>query len=158
MPAERSAEEESCVKQLHLVLDDGAAEMLAAAVTAAEKRTSAEIMVRLAAVSPAGDMRRIAEGEFVNLGMAELPLENGVLIYISLNRRAVEIVVGEQAASKIPSDVWQRAVDEIVRGFASGKPAEGIITALEEFVPALEQHFPAGAVDAINLPNVTEDP
>jgi uncharacterized membrane protein len=145
------------VKQLHEVLDHGAAQAIADAVTEAERQTTAEIVVRLAAISPEGNIRAIAEAEFVRVGLGALQLRNGVLIYVSLNRRAVEVVVGPEAARLIPQEIWQRAVDAASEGFAAGDARRGILSAIDIITPALAKAFPPGETDLINLPNVTED-
>lgn len=145
------------IKQLHKILDHGASKKIEATVEAAELKTTSEIMVRLAALSPKGEIRAIAENEFTRLGLADLELGNGVLLYVALDRRAVEVVVGPEAARVIDVATWQQAVEIVVAGFKSDQACQGIIDAVNFMTTPLAEHFPHTGPDRVNLPNVTED-
>jgi len=145
------------VQQLHALLNEDATKRIARRVREAELQTSAEIMVRLAAASGEGEVRAIAEAEFIRLGLGALDLQNGVLFYVALDRRAVEVVVGQKCAEKIPVEIWQQAANAIADGFREERPSDGIIAAVDVVAPALAEMFPPGASDTVNLPDVMED-
>lgn len=146
------------VKELHLALNHGDSQRIAEAVVQAENQTSAEIMVKLSAVTSMDEpMLDIARAEFARMGLPALALDNGVLVYISLNRHAVEIVVGQGAVDALPQALWDAAVQTIVGGFKGGNPADGIVQAVRDMTAPLAQAFPVTQPDTVNLPNVMED-
>jgi len=146
------------VVQLHEALAEGDSERISAAVAEAEAHTSAEIIVRLCAGVPDEvHSRAVAEQEFTRLGLAGLAAQNGVLIYVALNRRRVEIVVGPAAAQAIEPEIWQQAVEVIAAGFINCEPARAIIEAVALMADPLASHFPPGEGPAEELPNVSEE-
>jgi uncharacterized membrane protein len=156
-PPPASAAASPPAKELQSVLDHGDSARIAEAVRLAEVNTSSEIVVKLSAATGSENIRSIAEAEFIRLGLAALAPGNGVLIYVSLNRRAVEIVVGPAAAEKIPAILWRAAAASIAEGFRTGKPANGIITAVNSMAEPLEIHFPPTEIAGPELPDVSED-
>jgi uncharacterized membrane protein len=139
------------------VIGSNRGERLAAAVTEAEARCNSQIMVRLAASTPISDIRKIAVDEFHRLGLHRLPLRNGVLFYISLNRRLVEIVAGENAVRDLPDDLWVNLARDIAEGFKAGNPTDSLVAAIEDVGIHLAVKFPPDAATKVDLPNVSED-
>lgn len=146
------------VRELQTALDHGDAERIAEAVRLAELNTNSEIVVKLSAATGPDDIRAIAQAEFMRLGVGNLPGGDGIFIYVSLNRRAVEVVVGPQAARLIPQDIWAKCATQIADGFRAQQPADGIIAAVETMSPALAQAFPDTGSSGTELPNVFEGP
>ncbi len=146
------------VKALHDVLAHGDSARIEEAVRLAEHNSSSEIIVKLSAATDDGEMRGIAEAEFVRLGLPGLSPSNGILIYVSLNRRAVEIVVGPDAASQLPDDLWRTAAAAVADGFRREKAADGIIAAVDAMAAPLAQVFPPLETPGPELPNVSEGP
>lgn len=152
-----SPKPDESVMALHDVLNDGDSERIAEAVRVAELDTSSEIVVKLSAATSNETMLAIAQAEFERLGLAGLPQHNGVLIYVSLNRRSVEILVGEKAAEVMPRDPWHEAAEIVATGFKRNTPAHGIIAAIELIAPYLAKNFPSTGAPQVDLPNVSED-
>lgn len=145
------------VRELHEALNDGDSDRIAEAVRIAEETTSSEIIVRLSAAATEGPLKDIARAEFERLGLARLPDQNGVLIYVSLQRRGVEIVIGTRAGDEMPERPWRTAVELIAEGFRNKTAADGIIAAVAAIAPELASHFPPSTVPGVELPNVSED-
>ena len=139
------------------ILEKSNAARLEMAVTKAESACSAQIVMRLAASTPIGEIRKIAVAEFQKLGLEALPHKNGVLFYISLNRRLVEIVVGEHAVRDLPDDLWSNLAESIAAGFKSGNPTDALVLAIEDVGVHLALKFPPDSANHFDLPNVTED-
>ena len=76
---------------------------------------------------------------------------------LSLNRHAVELVVGDAAAITMDQQVWDSAVASVVAGFRSGQPANGIIRAIQGLAAPLAAAFPTDPAQDINLPDISED-
>jgi len=146
------------VKELHTALDHGDSERISEAVRLAEENSSSEIIVKLSAATADGNMREIAQAEFLRLGLGTLKPDNGILIYVSLNRHAVEIVVGADAYKRLPQDLWIRAAAAIAEGFRTSKPADGIISAIGLMTDPLSSEFPPLQTPGPELPNVSEGP
>ncbi len=146
------------VEALEQVLAEGDSARIEEAVFFAEQNSSSEIIVKLSAATSDEEMRGIAEAEFVRLGLPGLAPSNGILIYVSLNRRAVEIVVGPDAAAQLPDELWRSAAAAVARGFRQGKAADGIISAVQSMTAPLAKTFPPLATPGPELPNVSEGP
>lgn len=156
-PQDKKPDSNDPLDLLYAALEHGYSWRIAEAVHQAELTTSGEIIVRLTATTPEHDSRRVAEAEYQRLGLADHPHQHGVLIYVSLNLRKVEIVVGPEAAEEIPQDIWQKCAAEIATGFRDGNPADGIIRAVNCMATPLAQHFPSTSKPGPELPNVTGD-
>lgn len=146
------------VKALEQVLAKGDSTRIEEAVRLAELNSSAEIIVKLSAATSDEEIRAIAEAEFVRLGLPALSPSNGILIYVSLNRKAVEIVVGPEAAAQLPKDLWRSAAAAVADGFRRGKAADGIISAVNSMAGPLAEVFPPLVTPGQELPNVSEGP
>jgi len=146
------------VRELHTALDHGDSERISEAVRLAEENSSSEIIVKLSAATADGNMREIAQAEFLRLGLGTLKPDNGVLVYVSLNRHAVEIVVGGDASKQLHQDLWKRAAASIADGFRTGNPAQGIISAVGLMAEPLSREFPPLQMPGPELPNVSEGP
>ena len=50
-------------------------------------------------------------------------------------------------------DVWDAAVNLLVRAVRDGRPADGFVAAIEHCAAVLAAHFPPGAINRDELPN-----
>lgn len=152
------AAEPEDIQQLHAILDHGDSDRIAETVRLAELKTSAEIVVRISATLDDGDLDAIVERHFTETGLASLEQQNGVLIYVSLHRRKVRVLVGPAADRQIAQETWKQAADRISAGFRDNRAADGIVDALESMIgPALAEQFPCDGSDTIDLPNIVRD-
>ncbi len=134
-------------------------EAIEAAIRAVEARHAGEIRfaVETALDLPElwGDLapRRRAMQVFGQLGIWDTAHNNGVLIYVLLADRVVEIVADRGIAAVIAQSEW----DEVCRGieleFAAGRFSEGSVKAVHAVGGLLARHFPPARRDADELPN-----
>lgn len=77
----------------------------------------------------------------------------GVLIYASLLEREA-VVLGDDAVSeKLSEEEWASVCDEVTRGFADGRPAEGLTAALRRASDLLADRLPPSDADVDELTN-----
>ncbi|MFM5924802.1 MAG: TPM domain-containing protein [Novosphingobium sp.] len=77
----------------------------------------------------------------------------GILIYLSLAEHRAEIVADEAIAAKVAPDVWGDAMAALVREIRAGRPAAGLIAAVEQVGAVLAEHFPRAENDINELPD-----
>ena len=77
----------------------------------------------------------------------------GVLIYLSMAERRAEIVADE-AIHKVTDDhSWGEAMTALIADVREGRPADGIIAAIERVGAVLAEHFPRAADDRNEIPD-----
>lgn len=78
----------------------------------------------------------------------------GILLFIAMGERYVQVVADHGIYQKLDNDVWQVIVDRLVADIKAGNMADGIVTAVDELGEMLATHFPAdGDVNVDELPN-----
>jgi TPM domain len=90
---------------------------------------------------------------FTGLGVWDTAHNNGVLIYVLLADRSVEIVADRAIAAHIPSPEWAALCAEVAERFRQGDPAAGCCLAVRSVAQRLARHFPAAGGDGNELPN-----
>jgi uncharacterized membrane protein len=129
------------------------------AIRAAEARTSGEIrFVIETALDPFAAGRGHAPRDralevFGQFRVWDTELRNGVLIYVLVADRDVEILADRGAAAVIPAAGWEAAAQRMEQEFRAGRYREGAIAGVETVGGLLEKHFPARALDRDELPN-----
>lgn len=78
---------------------------------------------------------------------------NGVLIYLLLADKKVEITADRNINKVVGAQEWQRICDLMQTEFKAGRFGEGVITGVEEIGLLLEQHFPLSKDDENELSN-----
>lgn len=77
----------------------------------------------------------------------------GVLIYLSMAERRAEIV-GDEAILKVTDEhTWGEAMTALIRDVREGRPADGIVAAIECVGAVLAAHFPRSADDLNEIPD-----
>ena len=134
-------------------------ESIEAAIAAAEARTSGEIRFMVETALDGSDLwarltpRDRALQTFSDLHLWNTELRNGVLIYVLMADRDVEIVADRGVAAVIAVTQWD-AVCRLMEGhFREGRFAAGAVAGVEAVGRLLEQHFPAQAHNRDELPN-----
>ncbi len=86
---------------------------------------------------------------FSKLGVWDTERNNGVLIYLLLAERAIELVADRGLARCVDQAAWSAMVDRLGSALHEGRFEEGLTQALEEVSGVLVEHFPGGpAADA----------
>jgi len=143
------------------VLGAGVLERIGAKVTASETRHSGEIRVMVEAGLPLSYLRRGATPReravvmFGKLGVWDTEANNGVLVYLLLAERAIEIVADRGLNRHVDAAEWQRIADSMRESFRTGPLEPGLNQAIDAVDALLVRHFPlaAGAVDVNELPD-----
>jgi uncharacterized membrane protein len=134
---------------------------LTARLAASEKRHSGEIRIFVEAGLPVSYLlrdatpRERAVAMFGKLGVWDTEHNNGVLIYLLLAERAIEIVADRGLSRRVDAGEWQRIVGRMGDTFKQGRVEEGLTQALDEVSALLVAHFPLapGKADRNELPD-----
>ena len=130
-------------------------------VAASERRHTGEIRVCVEASLPTSYLLRDATARqravtmFGKLRVWDTEQNNGVLVYLLLAERAIEIVADRGLARRVDPGEWQRIVQRMGAAFREGRYEDGLTQALEEVSALLVAHFPAeqGSVRPNELPD-----
>jgi uncharacterized membrane protein len=140
------------------VLPDDMAERLARRVAASESRHTGEVRLCVEASLPPAEVWRIGPTHplgqvvrqralhwFGRLGVWDTEGNNGVLIYLLLAERSIELVADRALACCISPEQWQVRVAALSQRLKQGDVEGGLTEALEEVSALLVAHFPAQA-------------
>jgi uncharacterized membrane protein len=128
-------------------------------ISSAESRSSGEIRFVIETALEIADLRAglmprdRAIQTFADLHVWNTELRNGVLIYVLVADRDVEIVADRGAAAVIPPADWEAVCHQMEEHFRAGRFAEGAIAGVEAVGGLLERHFPRASADRNELPN-----
>lgn len=82
---------------------------------------------------------------FSKLRVWDTEQNNGVLIYLQLAERAIEIVADRELDRHVAQQEWQAMTARMSAAFSTGRFEDGLTQALEEVSALLVAHFPATA-------------
>ena len=136
-------------------------ERLARRVAASERRHSGEVRIYVEAGLPMSYLwrhatpRERAVAMFGKLRVWDTEHNNGVLIYLLLAERAIEIVADRGLSRRVAPQEWQAVVGRMGSAFHEGRFEDGLTQALEEVSALLVEHFPLapGEANANELPD-----
>ncbi len=77
----------------------------------------------------------------------------GILIYLSMGEHRAEIVADEAIVKVTTPECWADAMASLVGEVREGRPAEGMVLAIEQVGEVLAQHFPRSATDTNEIPD-----
>ncbi len=77
----------------------------------------------------------------------------GILIYLNLAERKVDIVADRAVARKISAQQWQDVCRTMTDGFAQQRFHDSVLAAIGQLNELLRSHYPAGAPRANQLPD-----
>jgi hypothetical protein len=100
------------------------------------------------------NVRERAEQAFAQLRVWDTRENTGVLVYLLLAERAIEIVADRGVAAKVPASVWREVCTRLQAHCAKREFEVGGIAAVSEIGDLLTEHFPADSADNPDeLPN-----
>ena len=142
-------------------LPQAARERITQAIAASEAKHTGQIRVYVETALPWSYIRRDAPAreravmEFAKQRVWDTEHNNGVLIYLLLAERAIEIVADRGLARRVPAQQWQDIVARMAATFRAGHWEQGLALAIDEVQALLVQHFPAqaGAAHGNELPD-----
>jgi uncharacterized membrane protein len=129
------------------------------AIAAGEQTHRGEVCVIVekslpfAAIREAMSPRQRALALFADHAIWDTDERCGVLIYINLADRKVEIVADRGIARRIDSTVWETICATMTAGFAQDRYREATLTALDAINGLLAKHFPANGPRSNELPD-----
>ncbi|MEP6503080.1 MAG: TPM domain-containing protein [Betaproteobacteria bacterium] len=130
-----------------------------AAIRAGEAQHGGEIRF---AVEGALDGRPLFEGQsargraidvFSQLRVWDTENNNGLLIYVLLADRAVEIVADRGIDTKVGSDEWSAVCHEMETAFRQANHEAGVVAGVQAVTRHLAAHFPAAGQPGNELPD-----
>jgi uncharacterized membrane protein len=90
---------------------------------------------------------------FSDLRIWDTEHNNGILLYLLLPDRAIEIVADRGILSRVPQTTWDAICSQIEAAFKQAKFEEGVIQGLQSMTALLAEHFPACGENPNELPN-----
>lgn len=132
-----------------------------AAIAASERQHRAEIRCVVETALSAGELfRGVSSAEraaevFGSLRVWDTVENNGVLLYVLLAERRIEIIADRGFAAHLPAATWQAICAEMAAAFAAGHYEAGVLEALGKINAVACRHFPAQAGDTNELPDRT---
>ena len=132
-----------------------------ARVAASERQHSGEIRLCIEAGLPLGYLWRGAAAReralamFGKLRVWDTEHDNGVLIYLLLAERAIEIVADRGLVRRVDPGRWQQIAGTMGEAFASGRFEAGLNQAIDAVGALLAAHFALapGAANPNELPD-----
>lgn len=130
-----------------------------AAITAAETQHSGELRFAVEAALDFGPLfaavsaRERALEVFSSLRVWDTEQNNGILIYLLLADRDVEIVADRGYNGRVDATVWQDICAEMEQAFSKGEFEAGVLAGLSRVSTEIAQHFPPQQHDKDELAN-----
>ena len=90
---------------------------------------------------------------FSQLKVWDTEENSGVLLYVQLADRDIEIVADRGIAGVIPQAQWNAICTRMEHAFAAREFEAGVLAGIAQIGELLTAHFPAGARNADELPN-----
>jgi len=85
---------------------------------------------------------RLARAQFYTQGVQLTPHHSGVLFFVSLAERYVEIVADKGIHEKLGEAHWKRIVDAFVARVRDGRVVDGFVDAIGACGAAMAEHYP----------------
>jgi len=77
----------------------------------------------------------------------------GILIYLSMAERRAEIVADEAILKVTTPETWGEAMAALLVEVKQGRPADGIVAAVQQVGAVLAEHFPRSETDRNEIPD-----
>jgi putative membrane protein len=85
---------------------------------------------------------RLAKAQFYQQGVQLTPHHSGVLFFVSLAERYVEIVADKGIHEKLGEARWQGIIDRFVGKVSRGRVVDGFVEAIGACGAAMAEHYP----------------
>ena len=136
-----------------------ALDTLEAAIGASEKKHDGELRFAVeAGLHPlplwrGQTARQRAQEVFSALHVWDTAHNSGVLIYVQLADRRIEIVADRGISARVAQDTWDEICRRMETAFKAGRFEEGALAAIEEVTALLALHFPPLGDNPNELPD-----
>jgi len=78
----------------------------------------------------------------------------GIIIYVSIYERMVQVLADKGINDKVNPEVWQEVADMVTEGIRSGSPGRALCRGVERCGELIQRHFPVREDDVDELPNL----
>ena len=138
------------------------AEVLAAidaAITASEQQHQAEIRFAVETALPVGHLwrgiscRERAQEMYSRLGVGDTVAHTGILVYVLLAERDIEIVADRGFTERCAEPVWVDICSGMSAAFRNGDYGPGSLRAIAQLGELAVANFPAASGNRNELPN-----
>jgi putative membrane protein len=99
---------------------------------------------------------RHAQSTFYAQGIHHTRDRAGILLFVSLQERYVELIADEGIRQKIPAETWHGIVTQLIAQMRQGQGGTGFETAIRHCGELLAAHFPATGKNTDELPNIVQ--
>ena len=118
-----------------------------------EVRFAAEPALDTSALLAGQTARERAIEVFSLLRLWDTSERNGVLIYLLLADRDIEIVADRGVNAKVASAEWEGICRTMEQGLKAGRNGEAVVAGIQRVSALLAHHFPRRADDRNELPD-----
>lgn len=147
-----------CEARLRTAVPDSLVETLTQQVAASEQRHTGQVRICVEAGLPAAYVWRSATAHeravalFGKLRVWDTEHNNGVLIYLLLADRAIEIVADRGLTKHVSKDTWDAVIADMRQALRAGNYEQALAQAIERVSRLLVEYFPVepGAVRRSN--------
>ena len=95
----------------------------------------------------------LAHEQFLDLGLSSTANRTGLMLFVSVAERYVEIIADRGIREKVDDGVWRAIVDAFIFEVRAGRIADGFVHAIAACADVLAEHFPWHDGDRNELPN-----
>ena len=97
--------------------------------------------------------RKRAEELFASLRVWDTEHNSGVLIYLQMVDRRIEIIADRGTARKVTQATWDEICRKMERAFVAGRFRDGALEAIADITALLAKHFPPSTENPDELPD-----
>jgi uncharacterized membrane protein len=129
------------------------------AIRESEKSHNGELRFAVEASLPTASLlmgitpRQRAREVFGRLGVWDTELNSGVLIYLQLVDRDIEILADRGISAKVDQATWESICHRMEAAFRAGEFEAGTVEGIREITVLLARHFPPGGANMNELPD-----
>jgi uncharacterized membrane protein len=135
----------------------GVLRQIESAIKASEHKHDGELRFAIEGPLPFAALRtttrRRAEALFGQLGVWDTEHNSGVLIYVQLVDRRIEIVADRGISAKVAQSEWDAICRRMEDAFKADRFQAGAVTAIGEITALLARHFPPLGENPNELPD-----
>lgn len=90
--------------------------------------------------------RALAHREFASRILADARRRNGVLFFVSLGERHVEVLADRETHARVPPGTWEKLVADFIAAVKADRLGDGFVAAIEACGAVLSEHYPRNGV------------